>query len=946
MASQPRTHNDYTVGWVCALPKEQTAAIAMLDQRHADLPRLSNDHNVYTLGSIGNHNIAVACLPMGKIGATSTAMVATQMTSTFPSIKFGLMVGIGGGVSLKVRLGDIVVGTPSGQYPGVVQWDMGKEQEAGFIRTGALNNPPHILLDAISKLEAERRLRGYKIPAYMDEMVSKYPDLESKYLKSESLEDVVKREARAMLVHYGLIASGNSVIKSAAVRKKLQKRLGRDVLCVETEAAGLVDNFPCIVIRGICDYADSHKNDAWQEHAAALAAAYAKELLRCIVPSDVDSEQTVKNILGGISSALSSLREDVTQTRSRLDKIEDLEILDWLSATDYGPQQTDYFRMRQPGTGQWLLDCKEYQSWITGIGNTLFYDLEKRFYSEATTAIVYVYCNYKRQTEQTLKGLLSSLLKQLAQSQYSLPDSLKTLHDRHKVKQTRPSLEELSGLLELITAQNSNVFIVADALDECQTTDGCRAKFLSALFSLQKKTGVNFLATSRDIPDITDRFRGTTLIEILAAKEDVERYLHGHLSELPRFVTNRPDIQDEIITKITNAASGMFLLARLHFVSLVGKDTPKAMRKALQGLVTGADAYNIYYEHAMERVEGQLEEQTKRAKQVLSWVTCAMRPLTILELQHAVALEPDELGHDEDNMPQVEDMISVCAGLVAVDEESRIVRLVHYTTQEYFARTQSKWFPDAQLSITITCITYLSYQDFANGECETTHEFRKRLRLYPFYNYAACNWGHHGRKVSACRNIVSFLRKPAQVQASTQVLFEYKNFYGRMTGRKMTSLHLAAYFGLDEATTSILGDHNADATDVDHRTPLSYAAENGNETIVRLLLDTKEIDPDLQGFNGRTPLSYAAENGNETIVRLLLDTKEIDPNLSDERNQTPLAYAAENGDEAIVRLLLDTKEINPNLTDRHLIGIDLWSPDDISHQLGSPIVPLLAFSPT
>lgn len=96
--SSGRSVNDYTVGWVCALPKEQTAAMAMLDQRHADLPKPPNDHNTYTLGTIGKHNVAIACLPKGKVGTSSAATVATQMISTFPAIQFGLMVGIGGGV--------------------------------------------------------------------------------------------------------------------------------------------------------------------------------------------------------------------------------------------------------------------------------------------------------------------------------------------------------------------------------------------------------------------------------------------------------------------------------------------------------------------------------------------------------------------------------------------------------------------------------------------------------------------------------------------------------------------------------------------------------------------------------------------------------------------------------------------------------------------------------
>jgi nucleoside phosphorylase len=119
--SEPGTHNAYTVGWVYALPKERIAATAMLDRRHADLPKPPNDPNTYTLGSVSKHNIVIACLPKGEIGNNSVVIVATWLISTFPSIKFGLMVGIGGGVPPKVRLGDVVVSIPVGQFPGVVQ---------------------------------------------------------------------------------------------------------------------------------------------------------------------------------------------------------------------------------------------------------------------------------------------------------------------------------------------------------------------------------------------------------------------------------------------------------------------------------------------------------------------------------------------------------------------------------------------------------------------------------------------------------------------------------------------------------------------------------------------------------------------------------------------------------------------------------------------------------
>ena len=331
--AEPRTHNDYTIGWVCALPKEQTAATAMLQQRHPDLPKPPNDNNTYTLGSVGKHNVVIACLPKGKIGNDSAATVATQMVRSFPSIKLGLMVGIGGGIPPKVRLGDVVVSTPVGLFPGVVKWDFGKAREGGkFERTGSLNNPPTSLLTALTRLETEHDLTGSKVPEYLEELKEKWPRLAPKYLRSDSLEDllfradyahvversadysideedeeescllcdktkIVKRKPRDMRVHYGLIASGNQVIKDATFRDKLNKDLGGNVLCVEMEAAGLMDNFPCIVIRGICDYADSHKNKDWQEYAAAVAAAFAKELLEYVQTSDVKGERTAKDII-------------------------------------------------------------------------------------------------------------------------------------------------------------------------------------------------------------------------------------------------------------------------------------------------------------------------------------------------------------------------------------------------------------------------------------------------------------------------------------------------------------------------------------------------------------------------------------------------------------------------------------------------------------------------
>ncbi|KAL3487691.1 purine and uridine phosphorylase [Aspergillus germanicus] len=299
------TAEDYAVGWICALPKEQTAAKAILDEIHPKLPKPPNDTNTYTLGSIGGHNIVITCLPKGQISNNSAANVAAQMVQTFPGIKFGLIVGIGGGVPPKVRLGDVVVSTPVDKYPGVVQWDLGKAEKDGvFRRTGALNNPPSALLSALGELESSHEMEGSKVRQYLEEMGKKWPRLASKYAICDHLKDPLSNsmdsaddQADDVRVHYGLIASGNHVIKDAETRDIVNESLGGNALCFEMEAPGLMNNFPCLVIRGICDYADSGKNKDWQEYAVATAAAFAKEFLEFVQPSDVDHERPVKEVL-------------------------------------------------------------------------------------------------------------------------------------------------------------------------------------------------------------------------------------------------------------------------------------------------------------------------------------------------------------------------------------------------------------------------------------------------------------------------------------------------------------------------------------------------------------------------------------------------------------------------------------------------------------------------
>jgi hypothetical protein len=255
--------------------------------------------------------------------------------------------------------------------------------------------------------------------------------------------------------------------------------------------------------------------------------------------------------------------------------------------------------------------------------------------------------------------------------------------------------------------------------------------------------------------------------------------------------------------------------------------SPKAIRTALKKFPKGSEAYNYAYEEAMERVEGQITNSRELAKQVLSWITCANRPLTTSELRHALGVEIGESELDEENLPEVEDIISVCAGLVTVDEQSNIIRLVHYTTQEYFERTWTSWFPSAQAAIAITCVTYLSFDTFETGFCPTEKDFETRLQLNPLYGYAAQNWGHHTRLAlkEVEQLILDFLESGAKVSASSQAMMASR-YHGHR--RQMLGVHLAAYFGLTEAMIALLKNgHDLDSKDNNGLTPLSWAAWKG-----------------------------------------------------------------------------------------------------------------------
>ena len=291
-----------------------------------------------------------------------------------------------------------------------------------------------------------------------------------------------------------------------------------------------------------------------------------------------------------------------------------------------------------------------------------------------------------------------------------------------------------------------------------------------------------------------------------------------------------------------------FLLARLHVDTLVDQTTRKRLRATLAKMKKGSEGLDLAYKDALDRIDGQSNNHRKLAKQALCWISFAQRPITTNELCHALAIEPGEGALDQDNMTDTRVIVSVCAGLVTVDKESSIIRLVHYTTQEYFQRVRLEWNPGTQEEIAASCLTYLSFETFKSGSCPSDKTFEHRLAENQFFDYSARHWSEHVRPVerctSTCNLALDFLSNVAFVNATIQAAsmrgHKYSGYSGRFPSRT-TGLHLTARYGLLHLTERLLpGEHEESNTVVDSkdnygRTPLLWAAERGHEGVVKLL---------------------------------------------------------------------------------------------------------------
>ena len=342
-------------------------------------------------------------------------------------------------------------------------------------------------------------------------------------------------------------------------------------------------------------------------------------------------------------------------------------------------------------------------------------------------------------------------------------------------------------------------------------------------------------------------------------------------------------------------------------------------RKVLETLPYGLRAA---YTGAIDRIKTLPKCHARLGMQILMIVHLAYRPLGLGEVQHALAVEVGDTQLDVENVPSKHIMLQCCLGLVTIDQETSTVRLVHHSLEEHFQKHSIEYFPEGPSSMAEICLNYLSFDTWKSQSCSTEDELHQLSSEFVFLRYATCHWGHYIRKQCNERIKGFALQLLAQITGSRHYIIQgfwvwaLENDFE--TFPLLSGTHIVAWFGIHEIMGDLSDKGKWDLSDDQGRTPLSYAAANGHEAVVRLLLEREGVVADSTDKHGQTPLSYAAEHGHEAVVRLLLEREGVVAGSKDNyTGRTPLLYAALNGHQAVVRLLLDREGVVADSTDKY-----------------------------
>ncbi|KAL7794854.1 hypothetical protein V8C43DRAFT_321631 [Trichoderma afarasin] len=950
--------NNYTVGWICATLPAYVAAQAFLDETHEPPEYVSpHDNNDYTLGKIGTHNVAIAVLPCGEYGLASASSVARDMLHSFPNIRIGLMVGLGGGApgpKHDIRLGDVVVGVSSNGNGSVFQYDYGETLQAqgqNFQKMIFLNKPPLVLLSAVNGLMAKHESEGNQLAAAVGSVLDGKKKLRKKFGRPEAASDrqykshyvhpsdeqegcaivcgdnplnLISRPERTdedddPTIHYGLIASADQLMKDAIIRDKLATNKG--VLCFEMEAAGLMNHFPCLVIRGICDYSDSHKNDKWQGYAAMTATAYAKALLCRIASTKLEAEITIKDRLSDLVDI--SEQHLAAAKENRLTETSDKDATyEWYK---------DLVEERVEGTCMWLLHHKYFQKWLhqesgplvitadPGCGKSVLakYLIDHGLPRSATIC----YFFFKDQDQNTIRQALCALLHQLF--------TQKPVLINHAIAQVGTDgtglINSTPSLWEVLRNAASDkqagpIIIVLDALDECLASEfNNLIKNIQLQFSKTDSVPgkLKYLLTCRPYHQIISRFQYLRdyFPNIHIPGEEESDAISQEINCVIAYRAKQLSIKNDL--PLGNTPNRTYLWVFLIFNFLDEEIFKKTMKEVESIITTLPKSIDAAYEQMLNN-----SKDHPVVRKVLSIILVANRPLTLSEMNTAMSMDDTvhnfhdlklEKGQEQD----FQSRLRTWCGLFITLYHGKVYFL-HQTARDFLLADLAspgyitpglRWknsitIREAQTVLAGACVLYL---DLFNSP-DTMSEHAQGCDTNALLEYSARNWSKHLHE-SSIKDSSVFLSSVLRIcDASSKSYSVWFDLFWQTTGLQptehLTDLMIASYCGHTTIAKMCLENGaNIEARDTVHtRTPLLWAATEGQDDVVKLLIE-KGADVTANEY-GRTSLLWASKQGYEAIVKLLLEAG-ADTEITDNSNgQTPLLWATKQGNEAVVKLLL------------------------------------------
>jgi len=325
------------------------------------------------------------------------------------------------------------------------------------------------------------------------------------------------------------------------------------------------------------------------------------------------------------------------------------------------------------------------------------------------------------------------------------------------------------------------------------------------------------------------------------------------------------------------------------------------------------------YSATLDRIKGQGGGGAKLGMDTLMWIFHAERPLKSDELLHALAVEIGSPRLNNDNIPSIRTLLACCQGLVAIDKDASTVRLIHTTLHEYL-RAHPELFGTAHSTIAETCLSYLNSQQVKAFSTTPSPD----LQTTPFLEYSSLYWGMHAKRnlPDSARMLALKLFGDYNNHISAKILLQAQSpyYYSVNFGKpsRFGGVHCASVFGIDEIVASLVEVEGCDINQYDcvFNTPLLWAAKNGHEEVVKILLGRDDVNPEKPGQYEKTPLCYAAKNGHEGVVKMLLGRDDVNPDKPDKHSQTPLCLAAEKGHEGVVKILLGRDDVNPEKQDQ------------------------------